>query len=291
MFLLLASLLAVAIGQIVTNCATSSIPAQAITATAPVSGIGAWSILQTPVGVVTTIANPSLNNTTASIGGGITKLLWTVTGFGGVCPATTDTVTFETIPTANAGADQSICNSNVVNLVGTANGTGTVLWTQISGPTTASFTSATNRITTATGLTAGVYVFRYTLTHPTCGGFDEVTITNYGLPVAKAGTDFTLCWVPPSATFSLSADTVGAINPATVTWSRTLGAGTVSFSASATIVNPSVTVTGNGSHQFLLTVANPGCTSRDYIDVFVDRPTVLGFNLTPRSACNDSFGK
>lgn len=279
---------AVAMADVI-NCATSAIPAQAITATAPISGIGAWSILQTPVGFITTIANPALNNTTASIGAGITKLLWTVVGDGGACPATTDTVTFETVPTVNAGADQNICNASVVNLVGTANGTGTVLWTQTSGPTVASFTSATNRITTATNLAAGVYVFKYTLTHPTCGGSDEVTITNYGLPVAKAGTDFTLCWVPPSATFSLSADTVGAINPATVTWSRTLGAGTVSFSASATIVNPSVTVTANGSHQFLLTVANPGCTSRDYIDVFVDRPTVLGFTLTPRSACNDSF--
>lgn len=273
----------------VINCSTSSIPAQPLTATSPTSGIGAWSIFETPVGVVTSISNPALNSTTASIGAGITKFLWTVVGFGGVCPASIDTVTFETIPTVNAGVDQNICNKPAVNLVGSANGTGTVLWTQISGPTAVTFTSSTNRITTATNLSAGVYVFRYTLTHPTCGGFDEITVTNFGLPVAKAGTDFTLCWVPPSATFSLSADTVGAINPATVTWSRTLGAGTATFSPSATIVNPSVTVNANGSHQFLLTVANTACTSRDYIDVFVDRPTVLGFNLTPRSACNDSF--
>jgi hypothetical protein len=262
----------------------------AITATAPTSGNGFWSVLQSPAGFSTSFGNAALNNTTVNLSGGTTKIIWQVnSGYGGACPTNYDTVTFEAIPTVNAGTDQSLCNSATTIVTGSAYGTGSVVWTQVSGPSTVTFNQPNSRSTTISGMINGVYQFRYTLTHPSCGGNDNIIVTNYGVPIANAGADFSVCWVPPSAIIPLVADTVGTPGAATVTWSRTLGNGTVSYSPSTTAASTNATVTNFGIQQFLLTVANPGCTSKDYIDVFVDKPTILGFTLTPRSACNDSF--
>ena len=259
----------------------------AISANTPTSGIGAWSVPVSPVAFATSIASPSSPSTTVTYGPGITKLVWKITN--GVCPISTDTLRIESVPTPNAGPDANICNKVSTVLTGTAPGVGTVAWTNVSGPTTPTFTQPTNQVTNVATLSPGVYVFRYTLTHPTCGGTDDVTVTNYGQPVSNAGVDKSQCWVAPSVGISLTADTVGGYGPSTVTWSRSLGAGTVAFSPSATVASTTATVTAPGLQQFLLTVANPACTSLDYIDVFVDKPTILGFNVTPRSACNDTF--
>lgn len=76
--------------------------------------------------------------------------------------STTVTVSF-TGPTVSAGSNQVIGTTST-NLTGTATGNGgatisSYLWTQVSGPTTASFATPTAAATTASNLAAGVYVF------------------------------------------------------------------------------------------------------------------------------------
>jgi hypothetical protein len=72
-------------------------------------------------------------------------------------------------PTANAGVDATIVLPiNSVTLTGSGSDSdGTIsayAWTQVSGPNTATFTAASSATTNATGLIAGTYVFKLTVT-------------------------------------------------------------------------------------------------------------------------------
>jgi hypothetical protein len=102
----------------------------------------------------------------------------------------TVTVTANTPPTANAGADKAVTlptNSVVIN--GSATDTGGSItayaWTQTSGPSTATLSGNTTANLTAGSLVAGTYVFRLTVTdNGGLTGFDEVSVvvSNGGTP-------------------------------------------------------------------------------------------------------------
>jgi hypothetical protein len=87
------------------------------------------------------------------------------------------------LPTVNAGSNQSInsLNSSIV-LTGTATDSdGTIssqVWTQISGPNTATLANETTLVLTASNLIVGTYIFRLTATDNSGGiSFDEVSVT------------------------------------------------------------------------------------------------------------------
>jgi gliding motility-associated-like protein len=92
------------------------------------------------------------------------------------------TVVVNTAPTsANAGPDQTICNGNSATMNATAPTIGTGLWTQVSGPNTATITSPSSPNTTVTGLTNGSYVFEWQVSSEGCDTetemvSDQVTI-------------------------------------------------------------------------------------------------------------------
>jgi len=109
--------------------------------------------------------------------------------YGDVSNNATITVNYLEAPTMpNAGLDQLInINSTpaTATLQATSPGTNTGLWTQVSGPSTATFTNAASFNTTATNLNSGVYVFRWAV--KTAGGcelFDDVQIVVNHRPVA-----------------------------------------------------------------------------------------------------------
>lgn len=86
-------------------------------------------------------------------------------------------------PTANAGADQTLTAGATT---GTLSGSGSdsdgtiagYAWSQISGPNTAGITSPTSASTGLTGLVAGAYIFRLTVTDNLgATGTDDVQIT------------------------------------------------------------------------------------------------------------------
>src|SRR5690606_2115504 len=103
-------------------------------------------------------------------------------------------------PVANAGSDRTIqmpTNTVALNGSGSSDPDGTIaayLWTQVSGPSTATFSSTTSVSTTVGALQAGTYTFRLRVTDN--GGLtatDEVVIRVNAAanqaPVANAGSD------------------------------------------------------------------------------------------------------
>lgn len=92
---------------------------------------------------------------------------WTI--YNGACPTTFDdvTITISSPPsTANAGEDQVLCGINGIATVLNANVpvSGTGQWVQVTGPNIARISNNLSASTAITGLTNGVYTFRWIIT-------------------------------------------------------------------------------------------------------------------------------
>jgi ribosomal protein L14 len=181
-------------------------------------------------------------------------------------------------PSASAGLDQTITLPATLTLSGSGTDPdGTIAsysWTKVSGGT-ATITSPSASSTTVTGLAAGSYTFRLTVTDN--GGataFDEVNVTVNAAPAnqpptASAGADQSIILPVSSVTLSGSGtDPDGSI--ASYSWTKVLGTGgTITSPASA-----STTVTGltQGSYTFRLTVTdNSGATGTDDVVITVNQ--------------------
>ena len=163
-------------------------------------------------------------------------------------------------PTANAGSNQTL----TLPIIGTVtlNGTGTAAsghtiasykWTQISGLLPALITTPNAASTTITGLVAGAYGFRLTVTDDAgTQATSDMTVTVNAaaiLPVANIGTDQTITL--PLSTVTL--DGSGSTGPITLfAWTQVSG-------GANTITSPAAnktTVTGlsQGTHVFQLSL-------------------------------------
>lgn len=226
---------------------------------APAIGNGAWEITSQPVGSSASVV--SSTNTINNLIPGDYTLTWRVTTT--TCGDATDDVTFTVLPLpdANAGTDQTLCNTTSATLSPTAtNGTG--VWTV---ETAVGGTAPTFAGNVANGLTQpGVYTFRYTVTglDGTCGSdFDLVDVTISPTPQADAGT-------PP-------ADFCGS----TVTLSPTATNGTGAWSFVTEPAGSLANISGNditnliaGIYQLRYTVSANGCS---------DATEDLSFNVLP----------
>ncbi|TMI70512.1 MAG: hypothetical protein E6H09_16350 [Bacteroidetes bacterium] len=182
-------------------------------------------------------------------------------------------------PTANAGNDQTITlPTSLVSLNGSGSdpdgSIASYAWSKVSG-TGGTITSANAATTTITGLTAGSYTFKLTVTDDKgATASDNVTITvnnavvNNILPTVSAGSNQTITLPTSSASLSGSAsDPDGTI--ASYAWSKVSGTG-------GTITSPATaatTVTGltAGSYTFKLTVTdNKGATASANVSVTVN---------------------
>lgn len=185
----------------------------------------------------------------------------------------------QTAPIANAGSDQSITLPvSQVTLTGTATpGSGqsivSTVWSKVSG-TGGTIVSPNSLTTNVTGLSAGQYVFRLTVTGS--GGLvstDDVTITvNQPITVANAGPDQTITL--PINTVALNGSSSTG-NITSYTWTRVSGPNT------PTIVNPTsvnTTVQGLifGTYVFQLSCNNGEST---------DQIIVTVKNATPTGSC------
>ena len=180
-------------------------------------------------------------------------------------------------PVASAGPDKTITlpvNSVILNGSGTdSDGSiASYLWTQVSGGA-ATLTNANTANLTASGLQAGSYVFRLTVTdNQGTPGSDDATVTvnpaGNAAPVANAGPDKTITLPTNSVTLNGSAtDSDGTI--ATYSWTKVSG-------GAATLTNANtanLTVTGMvvGPYTFRLTVTdNQGAQGSDDATVIVN---------------------
>ncbi|MBL7803697.1 MAG: proprotein convertase P-domain-containing protein [Saprospiraceae bacterium] len=84
-------------------------------------------------------------------------------------------------PIPNAGVDNAVC-AQMINLQA-VNNNFSGLWTQVSGPGTATFSSASQAGSGVTVSAPGLYTFRWTETNSICSGSDVVEITFNDLPV------------------------------------------------------------------------------------------------------------
>jgi gliding motility-associated-like protein len=185
-------------------------------------------------------------------------------------------------PTANAGSDVTITlPTNTTTITGSGNDPdGTVngyAWTQVNGPNTATLSNSTTTTLTTSGLIAGTYTFRLTITDDKGStGFDDVKVVVNAAPVnapptANAGPDQTITLPTNMVTINGSGtDTDGTI---TYSWIKVSGPAaalsnqtTASLTASALIA---------GTYVFRLTVTDDdNATATDNVTITV-QPAVV----------------
>jgi hypothetical protein len=188
-------------------------------------------------------------------------------------------------PTAAAGSDQSITlpTDNVtVNGSSSSDPDGTIstyAWSYVSGPVVYTITSPSAASTTITGLIAGVYVFRLTVTDDDgATGTDDVQITVNDAPgnispVADAGVDQSITLPVNFVTVdgSSSSDVDGTI--ASYSWIKASGPGTYTITSPTTAIT---TITGliAGTYVFRLTVTDDdGAVHSDDVTIEVNPAT------------------
>ncbi len=242
----------------------------------------AWTQTSGPSTAAITTPGSAATTVTGLIQGTYVFTL-TVTDNHGLTNSASVTITVNpanTAPIADAGSNQTITlPTNSVSLSGTGTGTNgatisTYAWTQTSGPSTASITSAGSAFTTVTGLVQGTYVFTLTVTdNHGLTNSASVTITvnpANTAPIADAGSNQTITL--PTNSVSLSGSGTGT-NGATISsyaWTQTSGPST------ATITTPgsaATTVTGliQGAYVFTLTVTdNHGLTNSASVTITVN---------------------
>jgi gliding motility-associated-like protein len=240
-----------------------------MSANTPVNGTGVWSQISGPnTATITNASSPTTTMTGLITGSYVFQ--WTISN--SPCTASSDQVLITVsgiASAANAGLDQSLCNVTMATMTGNNAAPGTGVWTQISGPNTATITTPASEATTMTGLIAGSYVFEWTITNPPCGATsDQVTISISDLPTtAVAG---------PAQAICATSATMAANTPATGTglWSQVSGPNTATITTAS---SPTTTMTGlvAGTYVFQWTIANAPCAaSADQVNVVVsDVPT------------------
>ena len=167
--------------------------------------------------------------------------------------------------TSNAGGNQTLCLGVPFVLSGNSPAVGTGLWSEVSGPNSASFINPYSYTTVVNGLVAGVYVFQWTITNGACTSQSQVTITITAKPDnSNAGLPQTLC--------NVSSTNLAGNNPVsgTGTWTQVSGA------SASTITNPNAyntSVTGliPGNYIFQWSISSGSCvSSTSTVNITVD---------------------
>ncbi|MCX6277602.1 MAG: hypothetical protein NT004_05865, partial [Bacteroidetes bacterium] len=234
-----------------------------LVADAITSGTGIWTIVSGPNNP--TIVTPT--SATTTVNGLITGsyvFRWTVTG-GTYCTPTSDVISVGVTLSANAGSDQSYCEAiTEVYLTGTTASSGT--WSQVGiTPNAATIVSTGANTATASGLIAGEYTFRYTISATGCESTDDMKVTLYTPPsIAAAGSDQNLC---NASSFTMAATVATA---GTGTWSILLRpTGDVGAFDNVNNYNAIYTPTSGkyGLYVFQWTVAVGSCSNADQVRV------------------------
>ncbi|WDF53340.1 Ig-like domain-containing protein [Mucilaginibacter sp. KACC 22063] len=267
-------------------------------------GQGLWVVQSGPNSP--TFSN--LNDPKATISGlilGKYVLTWRSSN-GTICSPSETSVTVVVHQSANAGADQNLCNTTTTVLAGNEGSDGT--WTLVSAlpagtaPVTISkngSASGFGNSAIVTGLTPGAtYVFRYTINTGTVAGqdaggcgtlTDDVTVNVSGPPsIANAGADQQICIAnTTSVTLAAVAPTVG-----TGAWSlvsRPIGSvATINNPSSNSTTLDNLTVPGDYLLQWTVSYANcqGNLSSNDIVRISVYSPPTVAQPMTDQlNAC------
>ena len=183
----------------------------------------------------------STGATTASINVSPTSTTtYSVTATSNGCSSNDDVeVSVNTIPTANAGTDVTICEGDTTTL--TASGGDTYLWN--TGATTASINVSPSSTT----------IYSVTVATNDCSSNDDVEVMVNPMPNANAGVDVGIC----------NGDS---------TILTASGGGTYLWSTGETTAT--ITVSPNSTTLYSVVVTNNGCSDSDDVTVIVGSPVV-----------------
>ncbi|MCF8465743.1 MAG: HYR domain-containing protein [Flavobacteriales bacterium] len=221
-------------------------------------GVGLWTA--TGPGTATFANDLDVNTDVTVSAYGTYNFTWTE--IVGTCTsASSVTVNFYQQPVANAGTGGDECDLNF--LVSATQSVGTGVWSQVSGPGTATFNNPNSPTSLVTVDLYGTYDFAWTETNGSCSDAATITVNFYQQPVANAGTggnecdfDFMLSAVPSSGEGQWTA-----VGPSSVSFVDDFDPATT------------VTVSQPGAYTFTWTETNGVCSDADDVIVnFYDQP-------------------
>lgn len=236
----------------------------------PSPATGEWTTTSTGI-----ITNPfdAFTLVVALVDIGTFDFVWTITN--GACVSSdTVAITVDSSVVTDAGPDQNLCALTTATLAATAPGSGSGVWSSLG---TAVVTNVNLANSGVTNLAIGNNQFLWTTTNGNCINSDTVNIIVSTSVAASAGPDQQICSGATTAT--LSGNTPA---PGSGVWTTT---------SSATIANPSnpsTTVSGlsaAGSYNFIWTITNGACVSRDTIRITVNANIAANAGAD-QSVCN-----
>jgi hypothetical protein len=245
-----------------------------LSATNPTIGTGIWSL----VSGTGTLIDPNASTTqVVGLGSGTNVFRYTVSNPPcGAVSADVSVTTTLSVPSSNAGPDQTICLSSAT-LSGNQPSPGAGVWTVVSGSGT--FANPTSPTTAVSNLGTGDNVFRWSITSGTCpASTDEVTITLKSSPSqANAGNDQSICGT--TATLGANSPTSGIGQ-----WSLVSGQGTF---IDANSPNTQVINMGAGVNVFRWTISNSPCPASQATVSITSTPSNLVANAgTDQTVCS-----
>jgi YD repeat-containing protein len=181
-------------------------------------------------------------------------------------------------PVANAGSDQTITLPATAQLSGTASDDGSSLhhrWTKVSGPGLVTFSDSKTTNPTVTCSLAGTYLLRFVAEDGDLESIDDVKITVNPAPFnqpptvdAGNGQTIQLPTNSVSLTGAVADDGLPNNNP-TITWTKRLGPGNVTF-ANASTPGTIATFDAAGSYILRLTATDGQYAAWDEISIVVN---------------------
>ncbi|WP_230383659.1 PKD domain-containing protein [Pedobacter endophyticus] len=267
----------------------------AITLTSPISGVN-FSYTSEVTGAITGNTNRATANNTASINDILTNagttvgtVTYTITPSSvASCMGVPTTITISVLPSptlANAGPNESICNTTSYTLKGNTPVVGTGKWTIVSAPSTVTFADDTQANTIISGLETGnTYVLRWTISDANCTTTsDDVEITVN--PLSVGGTtagDVTVCSDANGGNISLSGQT-GSI----VRWEQSIDNG-ITWATITSTANPFVFTNLTTTTQFRAIVQSGACAEAisSVTTVTVNPETVVANAGADQSLCS-----
>jgi hypothetical protein len=246
-----------------------------------------WSILSRPNGGTATLSSTTAAKPTfvPNAAGLYVVQLIVNDGFVDSQPATM-TVTANSTnqpPVVNAGPNQTVSlPTNFVTLNGSAtddglpNGTLLIQWSQVSGPGSATFSSANQPVTQATLPVVGTYVLQLSAndTQYTSTSTATVILTQANQPpVVTVGADKTITYPANSAALTGTATDDGLPVGSTlqISWSKVVGPGNVSF-ANPFQPNTQATFSLPGNYVLRLSASDGQYTSSGTMRVSFSAP-------------------
>lgn len=258
-----------------------------LTASDPTTSISSSNGVWTLEAGTGTINDDQAHNTTVDdiTVGGESTFRWTVTN--GECSDFDEVIVVsDAIPTtADAGENDTICNTPTYTLAGNTITIGNGMWNVVSG--TGTVTTPTSPISGVTGMSApGELVLEWEATSEfgkCAANSTQVVIVNDEMPTANAGGTDQICVSSLPYTLSANNPTVG-----TGSWEVTSGTGTLE---DATLFDSEIdAITAGTTPTITWTVVNGVCTATDDFDLTVDdapSPAVAGTDANPCTPTTD----